>query len=210
MLLGAETLPCLLPLLEPAPPEAKRVRDILRALIEKRDILSAPLTRASATPMLGFAQFGYSLESAIPVIVLSNLTKKQLGFDETQYPDVCVIENPGCLVYGASRTDTIVQTPRLDIQNMDRASLLHHAEQILRGKGGIQWRRKERIISNNPQVHGSIPSPGVWSGRSISGVDQEDKGTFGLQVKCLQEVTGKLSVNYCRDGTACLPTTSWQ
>lgn len=97
------------------------MRDILRALIEESDI-----NRASGTPMLGFARFGYSQESSIPVIVLS--TKKQLGFDEMQYPDVCVIENPGYLMHGACRTSATVRAPRLDIQKMDRASLFRHAE----------------------------------------------------------------------------------
>jgi len=52
----------------------------------------------------------------------------------------------------------------------------------------VGYDEEGKKISNNSHYHGSTPSPGVWSGRSISGVDQDDKGTFGLQIRCLHEV----------------------
>ena len=96
-----------------------------------------------------------------------------------------------------------IQAPRLDIQNMDGASLLH-GEQILQG-GTVEKNRKTfylitlKFMMKFPRHdlrshagtyfnlkkrknHCAILSPGVLSSRSINGVDQEDKGTDARKV----------------------------
>jgi hypothetical protein len=57
--------------------------------------------------VLGFARFGFSPSSAIVVLVLSNLTKAETGWEDWKGGAVCVFENPGVLLHGADRADTI-------------------------------------------------------------------------------------------------------
>jgi len=135
-------------------------------------------------PSIGLARFGFSLDTTILVVVMRNVTKGELDWQDSKDPRVVVVENHGILMSGGDRVAFAPTTPCPDPSTASMDVLISSAKMALQEDG--QLHKQRRLRAHEPGIRGKLHEvPYIAPGGSISGVRMQEKGTYGLRLMSL-------------------------
>jgi len=185
--LYSECLPYLMAALpgdEDSEAENSAITMILKLLKQVKRPVHRLDSQKGRVPSIGLARFGFSLDTAILVVVMRNVTKDELGWQDSKDHRVVVVENPGMLMSGGDRITSTTHKvcPVPSTASMD--VLVSSAKMVLQEDG--QLHKQRRLRAHEPGIRGQLLEvPYLALGRSISGLRMEENGTYGIRLMSL-------------------------
>ena len=157
---------------------------ILQLLRQLKSPVSRLHSQGGRVPTIGLARFGFSVDTTILVVVIGNLTKGELGWQDSKDPRVVVVENDGILMSGGDSVASTATTPCLDPSTASLDILVSSARMALQEDG--QLHKQRRLRGHDPGLRGQLhEAPYIAPGGSISGLRMQEMGTYGLRLMSL-------------------------
>ena len=185
--LYSECLPYLMAALpgdEDSEAENSAITVILTLLRQVKRPVHGLDSQEGRVPSIGLARFGFSLDTTTLVVVMRNVTKGELGWQDSKDHRVVVVENPGMLMSGGGRVASTTHTACPDLSTASMDVLVSSARMALQEDG--QLHKQRRLRAHEPGIRGQLHEvPYLAPSRSISGLRMQEKGTYGLRLMSL-------------------------